>query len=98
VANNLRLAKDAEPSTNRLWHGVCIGVRRRDRSGAIRSSPAAGWLGVKKEVVLPEQDEQRSWAMILSRESAGLGWSLTHIDLLLCAMPISFFLSVVSFL
>jgi hypothetical protein len=33
-----------------------------------------------------------------SRESMGRGWALTQIDLLLCAMPISFFLSVVSLL
>jgi hypothetical protein len=36
--------------------------------------------------------------MILSHESSTRCWSLTHMDLLLCAMPISFFLSVVSFL
>lgn len=36
--------------------------------------------------------------MILSHEAVKRGWSLTHTDLLLCAMPISFFLSVVSFL
>jgi hypothetical protein len=57
----------------------------------------AGWVRLK-QVALPRQDTQRSWLMILSHESGMRGWSLTHTDLLLCAMPISFFLSVVSFL
>jgi len=57
----------------------------------------ADWIRLK-QVSLPTQGTQRSWLMILSHESAKRGWSLTHTDLLLCAMPISFFLSVVSFL